>query len=1404
MFLVLIALVMAFSLPIPAQQTDFKTCEELKCQNQGRICSFSPDAGVKCVDACKDEIELPIGEIGQCSIDNRFCDVDGTTRFKCDVCGCSQGHICGIDNTCRKVCNDGTLEGQCAKNLPMLCQDGILMQNAQVCGCEEGMSAQSDGTCGFIGSREDTTAKDFEKGTLKNSVITKKSPGNLALSGTAFASSVYDAPDSWGYEPEPVYLNDRVSVSRDWISEFTGKSINTGQFMGIEWNESQAFNEIYFAQAMFLAKSYKVQYWKEDNWVDLTDVIQLKYYPQDFAEFDFNYNLTYTHGITFELVNSTKVRVFFPECFSACRVWELEVYNTQESTVKMLNSAPAEFVSQVFNTGITNNNITYQKLYFNAKIVEAGEESKEKNIALEGQAVVSTSQNAPNINSAFLNDGSYQNVVVIPGDYQNIAPRGTVNVGSCWECGKTIWGWLSLSKDYINDGISYSYGLPWKAWVGAGKDLFFYIEFPEEHTFTYLYFYQLYDNIQNYRIMYWDGFTWKFIPGSFDATGAAILVGRGPNLEDIPITTNKIGITIDSTFQNKAPIITEFQAFESQTFPKIWKPTSTDKEPFAYLGFGEEREFDAIHFVEEASQIKDYKIMYADSSKTKVEYKYKSDAPGTFIDSSGNDIDGYCSGQSCPDFDFSDYKFGTSALNFPAGGWFKTKDSSSLQIRNEITLATWFKDDLQSFAYWDTYWDRKIINKGDFDYSLYIPSYSGTFNFVLNSLGSLNSNIVPEKGKWYHVAGTYDGRIMRLYIDGVEVKSQEVSGLIRDIFGNDYLTIGTVYSAIDELFVFNRALAPEEIRSLYETNTVLNREGIVVEMGFDAGLQKKIEYKTTEGEAYWQPQVGSWNSVDLTWKSKDGLWKFEGIGVVFENGRHRYRAEEGIWKFEDGIWKLLEGEWDSEGFWVTKDGMLKVRGDRWRGVEGMWKWEKSSWNYLQAPSLAPDGVTRDKITQFVLPNTIKTNKIGIQIESTLNDTPSIKELYLYAKPRIIDTSGNKAKLQIRTAPNKEGETGEWTEWAGPDGTNESYFNETAQEIPILHEGNNFVQYKAILETKIADKLTELDDVKIEFAGKYNIKPFVSAKDHDVVVNEPITFTAVANDIGGYIKKYEWDFGDGNKGEGQAVNYTYTKPGAFDVSVKVTDNDGATASDNVKVFINVYDCLTDSPPGSGPDAGLFTINDPVLESVALQALREYADKTGIRLEDIDTTVEYYEAVNEFVTTHMTWTDDRASQARTGWDFASAKRTLTESRGRCGNDYCDDCEGFAVTTAALLRTLGVSDKCVYVATARTHAFNILNINNKFRIVEPQSKGITSNFDSKALEWLTDKSPIEPVLKPLEIVNDHIGQFFAWFYKSNQHARPESYTFNYPGTDGLPDSSNRCTQGDVYTSYFTDVCE
>lgn len=96
-----------------------------------------------------------------------------------------------------------------------------------------------------------------------------------------------------------------------------------------------------------------------------------------------------------------------------------------------------------------------------------------------------------------------------------------------------------------------------------------------------------------------------------------------------------------------------------------------------------------------------------------------------------------------------------------------------------------------------------------------------------------DTGITIDLETWYHITNTYDGSTARIYINGVEHWSQSIGSL--DVRSSDiwlggaacHLSAGT----IDEVAIYDRPLAPEEIWRNYENG--LNGIGYPIKVEID-------------------------------------------------------------------------------------------------------------------------------------------------------------------------------------------------------------------------------------------------------------------------------------------------------------------------------------------------------------------------------------------------------------------------------------------------------------------------------------------------------------------------------------------------------------------------------------------
>jgi len=141
-------------------------------------------------------------------------------------------------------------------------------------------------------------------------------------------------------------------------------------------------------------------------------------------------------------------------------------------------------------------------------------------------------------------------------------------------------------------------------------------------------------------------------------------------------------------------------------------------------------------------------------------------------------------------------------------------DKSSIDPTAAITLCAWMNA---------TDWNgnRRILQKGDSDNQYRLLAENGVFKFDLSGVGTLTTTL-PSTGAWHHVAGTWDGKTMKLYVDGVVAAQASASGSI-DVT-TDSLNFGTKTTSapsgdhfigqLADIRIYNQAISASHIKAL--------------------------------------------------------------------------------------------------------------------------------------------------------------------------------------------------------------------------------------------------------------------------------------------------------------------------------------------------------------------------------------------------------------------------------------------------------------------------------------------------------------------------------------------------------------------------------------------------------------
>ncbi|MDH5692026.1 MAG: LamG domain-containing protein, partial [Gammaproteobacteria bacterium] len=184
-------------------------------------------------------------------------------------------------------------------------------------------------------------------------------------------------------------------------------------------------------------------------------------------------------------------------------------------------------------------------------------------------------------------------------------------------------------------------------------------------------------------------------------------------------------------------------------------------------------------------------------------------------------------------------------------------DDPTLDVSSQMSLSVWIRP-TQIYTQYILKKARANTNDG-FELGL---SGNGRVPFIrFNQSSSGNSyrvdatSLYPTDGQtWMHIAATYDGNTIRLYIDGIEEGSLSAPGLI--IGQNNLpLSIGAqddgLYpftGAIDEVHVYDFAITASDVLALSNADQVVDTDGDGVPDDLDAFPLDPLEWADNDGD----------------------------------------------------------------------------------------------------------------------------------------------------------------------------------------------------------------------------------------------------------------------------------------------------------------------------------------------------------------------------------------------------------------------------------------------------------------------------------------------------------------------------------------------------------------------------
>ena len=157
-------------------------------------------------------------------------------------------------------------------------------------------------------------------------------------------------------------------------------------------------------------------------------------------------------------------------------------------------------------------------------------------------------------------------------------------------------------------------------------------------------------------------------------------------------------------------------------------------------------------------------------------------------------------------------------------GYIEVGDSEELKITRAISISTWVRAEATQRG-WNTIVNKWNGLRSEDGYYLGINSDGMVLRWNISYENVEVSTPFPTES-WVHVVATYDGFELKIFMDGKMVSSKKYEGRIDD--HSAPFTLGTqsqrsfghtnFHGAIDDVYVYDRALTDDEVMRLYLEN----------------------------------------------------------------------------------------------------------------------------------------------------------------------------------------------------------------------------------------------------------------------------------------------------------------------------------------------------------------------------------------------------------------------------------------------------------------------------------------------------------------------------------------------------------------------------------------------------------
>lgn len=177
------------------------------------------------------------------------------------------------------------------------------------------------------------------------------------------------------------------------------------------------------------------------------------------------------------------------------------------------------------------------------------------------------------------------------------------------------------------------------------------------------------------------------------------------------------------------------------------------------------------------------------------------------------------------------------SLNFDGtNDYVELPNESNFNFTSSITVEAWVR-----VTTFNKDW-QAIVTKGDRSWRIARYSNTNQVNFALTPVGNVTSTVSINDGNWHHVAGTYDGATMKIYVDGVLENQLSVTATIANssynvaIGENLQATGRSFHGSIDEVRIWGVSRTESEISNSYSCELAGNEAGLVAYYKFNQGI----------------------------------------------------------------------------------------------------------------------------------------------------------------------------------------------------------------------------------------------------------------------------------------------------------------------------------------------------------------------------------------------------------------------------------------------------------------------------------------------------------------------------------------------------------------------------------------